>query len=240
METEESSIEQERIRRVYRDWLADARSAAYAWHRPEILDQSAAQMRTVAAMLAQSVGTDLSGLRVIDVGCGSGTFLRQLVNWGADPALLAGTEYQQARLDLARLRSPAGIRWHLGDLDFAATASTDLVIANTVLSSVIDPDARAALAAEMWRVTTPGGWCMVFDFRYNNPRNAQVRRVTRAELHRAWPSRHEQYRTLLLVPPLARRLANLPHVVGELLTTLMPPLRSHFVYMAQKPAGWTA
>lgn len=236
MGTEPSSCEQARIRRVYADWLAHAGSGVYAWHRPEILDQGAAQMRTVAGMLLRTVGADLSQLRVVDVGCGSGTFLRQLVNWGADPARLAGTEYQQVRLDLAQLRSPAAMRWHLGDLDFAAAGSVDLVSANTVLSSVIDPVARAALAAEMWRVTAPGGWCMVFDFRYNNPRNVQVRRVTRAELERAWPAARQLYRTLLLAPPLARRLAGAPRVFSELLTTLAPPLRSHFIYMAQKPA----
>ena len=232
---DEQADEQERIRQVYRDWLSNERSAAYAWHRPEILDQVGAHWQVAGTLLARTLGTELADVRVLDVGCGSGGFLRQLVNWGANPALLAGTEYQQERLDSARRRSAPGIYWHLGDLDGFPDASVDLACANTVFSSILEAQARARLASEMWRVVAPGGWCMVFDFRYNNPRNAQVRRVARAELQALWPGQCRHYRTLLLAPPLARRLAGAPRLLRELLAALAPPLRSHFIYMVQKP-----
>jgi len=226
--------EQDRIRRVYELWLQSERAATYAWHRPEIMEQHAEHWRVTGAMLAATVGTDLGGLRVLDVGCGSGSFLRQLINWGADPALLSGTEYQQERLDCAMQRSPASVRWHLGDLDFLEDSSIDLACANTVYSSILDDTARARLAAEMWRTLSPGGWCMVFDFRYNNPRNAQVRRVSHAQLLAMWPAGVRHYRTLLLAPPLARGLAWAPRLLRETLAAF-PPLRSHFLFMAQKP-----
>jgi SAM-dependent methyltransferase len=226
--------EQDRIRRVYGAWLNEERTATYAWHRPEIMDQTAAHWRTAGSLLAATVGPDLGGLRVLDVGCGSGSFLRQLINWGANPALLAGTEYQRDRLDCARRRSPLQMRWHLGDLDVFRDGSIDLAVANTVFSSVLDDAARARLGAEMWRTLSPGGWCMVFDFRYNNPRNAQVRRVGRRQLLAMWPGSVWHYRTLLLAPPLARKLARAPRILREALAVL-PPLRSHFILMVQKP-----
>jgi SAM-dependent methyltransferase len=228
--------EQERIKAVYRAWFAQARLAAYAWHRPEILAQDGARRRVAAALLAQTVGTELGRLRVLDVGCGTGGFLRQLIDWGADPHRLAGTEYQEQRLALARMRSAPGIHWHLGELDFAEAGSFDLVVANTVFSSILADDARAALAQAMWRCLAPGGWCMLFDFRYDNPANPNVRRVGRAELRRLWPAAESRYRSLLLAPPIARRLAGAPPIVAELLATLLPPLRSHFMYMARKSA----
>ena len=227
--------EQERIRRVYQAWLAGGRQEAYAWHRPEIMDQLAAHWRVAGSMLSQTIGTELRKLAVVDVGCGSGGFLRQLVNWGADPRRLTGTEFLQDRLDLAQLRSAPGIRWHLGDLDGLPGASADLVTANTVFSSVLDEAARVVLAANMWRIVAPRGWCMVFDFSYNNPRNSHVRKVSPAELRRYWPAARSRWRSLLLAPPLARSLARMPRIVSELVTAVAPPLRSHFVYMAQKP-----
>lgn len=231
----DTSAEQERIRSVYRDWLRREHIGVYAWHRPEVMEQDAARNRVAGAMLAAALGTDLGDTRILDVGCGSGGFLRQLIDWGADPSRLVGTEYQAERLDLARIRSAPGVRWHLGDLGFAADASFELVCANTVFSSILDPAARAALAAEMWRAVMPGGWCMVFDFRYNNPRNRQVRRVDWRELQRCWPTSVVRHRTLLLAPPIARRLAGGPRLFGELLATFAPVLRSHFIYMARKP-----
>lgn len=232
----DTQTEQERIRTVYRQWHGGAALARYAWHRPDVVQQAAARARNTAALLAATVGTDLSLARILDVGCGNGAFLRQLIDWGADPYKLMGTEFQQDRLDCARIRTATGVHWHFGDLRSVSSASVDLAVAQTVFSSVLDESARAALAAEMWRTVKPGGWCMMFDFRYNNPRNPNVRKVTRAELAQFWPARQRHYRTLLLAPPLARRMAGLPHVASELLAGLVPALRSHFIYMARKGA----
>lgn len=227
--------EQDRIRAVYQAWLVQERIAAYAWYRPDVMEQEAARNRVAGAMLAQALGTDLSYARIVDVGCGSGGFLRKLIDWGADPARLTGTEYQSDRLDLARLRSAPEVCWHLGDLDFAPDASFDLAVANTVFSSILDDAERAALAAAMWRAVMPGGWCMVFDFRYNNPRNRQVRKVDWRQLRRFWPTPVWRHQTLILAPPLARRLVRAPRLASELLVSVAPVLRSHFIYMARKP-----
>lgn len=230
------ATEQERIRSVYRAWHGGQGLAPYAWHRPEVMEQWAAQCRVAGGLLARSVGTDLSQARIADVGCGSGGFLRQLISWGAQPANLIGTEYQEDRLAQARLATAQGVHWHLGELDVIASASLDLVIANTVFSSILDETARVPLAADMWRTLKPGGWCMVFDFRYNNPSNPNVRKVGRVQLQRYWPCSAHCYRTLLLAPPVSRRLARAPRLLSELLVTFVPPLRSHFVYIARKPA----
>jgi SAM-dependent methyltransferase len=232
--TDDDLAEQERIRNVYQQWHGGEAIARYAWHRPEILHQDAAQARTLAPLLAASLGTDLSSARVLDVGCGTGGFLRQLIAWGADPANLVGTEFQQDRLEQARQRTAVGVHWHLGGLDFVESASNDLATAQTVFSSILDQDLRRALAAEMWRTVKPGGWCMVLDFRYGNPRNPNVRKVTHAELRQYWPSEQCHYRTLLLAPPIARRLAHIPYLATETLAALLPVLRSHFVFMARR------
>lgn len=232
---DEQLIEQQRIRNVYRQWHGGGAIAQYAWHRPEVLQVVAARSRIIAPLLAATVGADLSGARIVDVGCGSGGFLRQLIDWGADPAKLVGTEFQQDRLDHARSHTAPGVQWHLGGLDCLAAGSVDLVSAETVFSSILDPGLRRALAADMWRALRPGGWCMVFDFRYDNPRNPNVRKVARAEVKGWWPAASSHYRTMMLAPPIARRLARAPYLATELLTVLAPVLRSHFVYMARKP-----
>lgn len=226
--------EQERIRDVYRAWHGGAALARYAWHRPEILSQVAARSRGFAELLARTLGSDLGTLHMLDVGCGSGQFLRQLIDWGATPEYLTGTELQQDRLSYAQVHTAPGVHWHLGALTGLAPAAYDLVSAQTVFSSILDPLLRAELAAQMWQALRPGGWCLVFDFRYDNPRNHHVRKVTRGEMQSWWPGAQAHYRTLLLAPPLHRRLAWAPAVLCDLLTALVPLLRSHFLYMVQK------
>lgn len=215
MTTHSARSEQERLAQVYQQWHG---------------------ARTFAAMFHRTVGLDLASLRVLDVGCGSGNFLRQLIDWGARPANLGGTELLADRLDAARAATAGEVQWHLGELETVPGGGFDLITAHTVFSSILDDAARGALAAAMRDKLRPGGWCLVFDFRYNNPRNPNVRKVTRAELARLFPDRQACYRSLLLAPPLARLMSRLPHMVPETLAALVPPLRSHFVYMACKGA----
>ena len=229
-----TELEHERITRVYRQWNDGRALPRYERLRPEVLQQSADRMRTLGAMLRRTVGSDLAALRMLDVGCGTGSFIRQLIDWGASPANLTGTELLPDRLEVARRKTAHGVHWHLGGLEGIANGSVDLVSAHTVFSSILEDATRQALAAEMWRILRPGGWCMIFDFRYNNPRNHNVRRLTRMELGLLWPARERHYRTLLLAPPIARSLAALPYLVPEALAILAPPLRSHFIYMACK------
>lgn len=226
--------ERERGVHAHRGWHGGAALARYAWHRPDIVLQQGMRARVLSRMLVATVGTDLTHVRVVDAGCGSGAFLRQLIDWGATPANLTGVELQQDRLELAAQRTAAGVRWHCGTLAGLAAGSGDLVAAHTVFSSLLDPGLREQLAADMWRVLRPGGWCMVFDFRYNNPKNPHVRRVTREELDGFWPGERQQYQTLLLVPPISRALAGLPALVTETLAAVAPPLRSQFIYMCRK------
>lgn len=230
----DQQAEQERLSRVHRGWHGSAALARNAWHRPDIVRQQAMRTRVLSRMLVSTVGTDLTHLRVVDVGCGTGAFLRQLIDWGAAPANLTGTAFHQDRLDIAAARTAPGVGWHAGTLSALPGASADLVAAQTVFSSILDPGQRQQLAAEMWRMLSPGGWTLVFDFRYNNPKNPHVRRVTREELAKFWPGERQQYQTLLLAPPISRALAGLPALLTELLATLAPPLRSQFIYMCRK------
>jgi len=228
--------ENDRIQSVYAQRDSIGRRSLYEWYRPEVRQWELEKERVASALLSKFIGTNLGKISVLDIGCGTGEFLRKLIEWGATPGNLVGTEFLMDRLETAREKSVQGVDWRLGGLDFAEPESFDLVVTNTVFSSILDVSERKALSQEMWRVLKPGGWVMVFDFRYNNPSNSNVSKVTRAELQGYWDEvSQEYYRTLCLAPPLARRIVPLSRLAGEILTLIAPFLKSHFYFLKQKP-----
>ena len=178
----------------------------------------------VAGVTRASIGS----LSMLEAGCGTGGLLPQLVSYGADPERLSGFDTDIERIAEARRRWPA-MKFFVDDVTRLACASQslDVVIQSTLFTSILDQDARRVAAAELSRVLRPGGFILWFDFRYNSPRNPNVRRVTRREIEEElFPRATTRFVRSILVPPLARRLVPISRLAAELLS-LAPPLLTH-------------
>jgi hypothetical protein len=81
------------------------------------------------------------------------------------------------------------------------------VLQATLLSSLVEPDLRRRVAAEMARVVAPGGVVVSYDMRVENRRNPHVRAVPRRELAELFPGFDMDARPVTLLLPLARRVA---------------------------------
>lgn len=179
-----------------------------------------------------------NGRRVLEVGCGTGQWLRQLVQWGARPEDIAGVELLPERAASARALCPQGVRIDCGsatELRFP-DASFDVVIQITLFTSVLDAESRARIAGEMRRVLRPGGLVAWYDFRVNSPRNPDVRGITRRELRQLFPGWHVRARSLTLIPPLARTIAPRSPLLCELLAGV-PFLCTHTLASITSPCG---
>jgi SAM-dependent methyltransferase len=186
------------------------RSDRYAWEAPGQLFLLQGIEREVLSALRRAGCVPLESRDVLEVGCGPGYWLRALLQWGAAPERLAGVDLLPDRVAAARRRCPRAVRLECADaarLPFAG-AAFDLVLQFTVLSSVLDADARRAIAAEMLRVLRPGGTILWYDFRLGDPRNADVRGIGRRELRALFPDCDVAARRVTLAPPIARRLAD--------------------------------
>ena len=172
---------------------------------------------------------------VLELGCGRGAWLRQMLDWGLPPEQAHGIDLLTERIEEARALAPATMDLREGNglaLPYA-DAHFGIVYAQTVFSSILDPDLRRQLAGEMTRVVKPEGRMLVFDFRYDNPRNRNVTRITAAEIRRLFPGKRVRRWTLTLVPPLARRLTPLCPWLALAIERLCPPLRSHALYLIE-------
>ncbi|HYC33667.1 MAG TPA: class I SAM-dependent methyltransferase [Gemmatimonadales bacterium] len=222
----DAAAETERVRRAYA--RRPARDERYSWLQPAHQYLMQQRDRAVLAALRRHGLLALEGLRVLEIGCGDGNWLRDLVRWGASPERLAGVDLLRDRLREAARKGPpgSGLALALGNELPFSDATFDLVIQSTVFTSILDGGLRARVAVEMLRVLRPGGHVLWYDFHVNNPRNPDVRAVGRAELRALFPGCDVDARRVTLAPPLARRIAGWSWLACRLLEAV-PLLRTH-------------
>jgi SAM-dependent methyltransferase len=186
--------------------------------------------RRVLQLLRSLRRTDLSRIRILDVGCGTGQWLCHLVKWGARPEHLVGVELLPDRVAEARRLCPPATTIECASAAHlpAADNSFDIVLQSLVFTSVLDDALKQRIATEMLRVLAPRGVIIWYDFFRNNPANADVRGVSANEIRRLFPRCTVRLRRVTLVPPLARHLARVsPHACA--LLAAVPLLRTHYL-----------
>ena len=173
----------------------------------------------------------------MEVGCGSGGNLLELLRLGCRPEHLQGIELLPDRHAQARQVLPAALRLWLGDAVTAPVieASQDLVMQCTVFSSLLDDAFQQRLAGAMWRWLRPGGAVLWYDFTVDNPRNRDVRGVPLARLQALFPQGRIQSQRVTLAPPLARAVCRV-HPKLYTFFNLLPLLRTHVLAWVEKPA----
>lgn len=169
-----SSIEEARIQEAYRKRQG---IALYSWFSPGHLFLIQGREREILGLLRKKGIESLDKKRILEVGCGTGYWIRQFINWGARPQNITGIDLLHDRVAEARHLGPDSVRIECGSaasLGFA-DAAFDLVLQSMVFSSVLDPSMKRQIAAEMLRVVKSDGMILWYDFHVNNPRNPDVR-----------------------------------------------------------------
>lgn len=199
-----------RLRHEYADRTRRfAESDVYsAFNRANLFAIQSRQRITLDALRAHGVGS-FSGLRIFEMGCGSGGVLREYRWLGADVTNLFGVDLLPDRLREARQSLPtAGLANANGQFLPFPSASFDLVMQYTAISSILDMDLRREICAELLRVVRPGGLILSYDF-WINPTNKQTLGLRPAEIRQSFPGCAIRFYKITLAPPIARRLV--PH-----------------------------
>jgi SAM-dependent methyltransferase len=220
--------ELDRIRAEYARRAADPRlRGLYTYFNRGSLFAIQERERALLALLSRAGLDEVQNLEILDLGCGSGGWLLDLVRYGAQPDRLHGCDLLPDRLLQARPRLPGRVALACADggrLPYAA-ACFDLVCQFTAFTSILDDDLRRCVAGEMWRVLRPGGALLWYDFRFQG-RNPAVRAIHPREVRRLFPDGTVVQRRVTLAPPIARRLAGRSWLTCEALARL-PWLCTH-------------
>jgi len=222
-----SEIQTIRDRYAERDRHVDRYDMFQPWVCQTMLERRAALIHVLSVVL-KKLKKHQRDTTVLEVGCGHGRNLLELLWLGFSPENLTGNDLVKERLENARRVLPAALRLIGGDatrLDFGC-AQFDVVFQSTVFSSILRDADRKALALAMWKWVKPGGGVLWYDFVYDNPHNPDVRGVPLRDIRHLFPEGRVTRWRVTLAPPLSRLLSRI-HPALYRVANVLPLLRTH-------------
>lgn len=226
--------EAERIKSEYRRRSESISPDKYAHWQPDVWLTLSERKRLAAEMLHERGVFPNARSRCLEVGYGTSGWLSDLIGWGVPETNISGIELDEQRAGIARQLLPAA-DLRVGDAANMpwANESFDLVVASTVFTSILDLEIRKTVAGEIARVLAQGGALLWYDFTFNNPNNANVKKVTEKELRSLFPTLSGETRSLTLAPPIARPVARMSWSFATMLSAV-PFLRTHLLAVLVK------
>ena len=206
IEADDSRNELARIHAAYSRRIDQSR---YSLFDPANLLAAQEREKEILSALTRGGCSPLDKLRILEIGCGTGYWLREFVRWGSRPENITGIDLLPERIAEATILCPSQVTLrcqNAAQLDYP-TGTLDLVFQSTVFTSILSQHMKTQIAREMLRVLRPGGTILWYDFTVNNPWNADVRGIPRREIVKLFPGCRFEFRKLTLAPPIGRPLA---------------------------------
>lgn len=173
----------------------------------------------------------------MDIGCGRGSELRNLIRYGAKPKNLFGIDLLPVRIDEAKTLSP-NIDFQCGSAEEIPYDNDmfDIVLQFTVFTSVLDMNMKKKIASEMLRVLKPHGIILWYDYHMDNPKNPDVKGVKKREIYELFTGCDISLKRITLAPPLTRIIAPYSWLLCYLLEKLRF-LNTHYLGVIKKAHG---
>lgn len=223
-----------RIKEVYKKRTAIIPPGRYSYFSPGNLFMIQSRECELIRVLKESGAMLLDNKKILDIGCGKGGELRNMVKYGAVPENLHGVDLLPDTIEVARKISP-NMDFNCKDasnLDYQ-DSSFDIVMQFTVFTSILDYVMKQKIAAEMMRLVTPEGFIIWYDYYINNPANADVQGIARKGIYALFPNAQINLKRITLAPPLARIIAPYSTILCKILEKI-PILCTHYLGIIKK------
>jgi len=184
---------------------------------PEVLFQSLAYDRAIISSFA-STNLDTETAKILDVGCGKGGSVINLIRLGFSPHNLYGIDVLKDSIAEAKIKFP-NINWLHGDASQIRFEDNffDCVMESTMFLQMIDDELSGKIAKEMIRVTKRGGYILLIDWRYSHPFRKEYKGLSKKRIAKLFDVGTKtsvfKIHKGALVPPIGRFISkNIPSV----------------------------
>jgi len=154
---------------------------------PEVLFQYLAFEDSVINALrkAKHLISNRSTSKILDVGCGFGGSLARFLLLSFSPENLYGIDILEDRIISGQVKYPS-LSLMTGDATKIPFDSEifDLTLESTMFVQITDEKLSQSISKEMLRVTKPGGYLMLIDWRYGKPNNSDYLAVSRTRINK--------------------------------------------------------
>lgn len=203
---------------------------------PEVLFQSLAFDRSIISSF-RDINLDPKAAKILDVGCGSGGSMLNLLKLGFSPSNLYGIDILEDSIAQAKIKFP-NINWTHSDASQMRFEDNffDCVMESTIFLQMTDDELSDKIAKEMIRVTKRGGYILLIDWRYSHPVNKGYKGLSRGRIAGLFNvgSKTSIFRIYrgALIPPIGRFVSKnipsiyfvlqavFPFLVGQMATVL--------------------
>lgn len=200
--------EEERIRSAYRKRFTD--EATYSFFNPGHLFVTQQLEKELIKLLRRHQIDSLADKKILDVGCGSGWPLRELIKYGATPENLYGIDLLPNSIKEAKRISPnIDFRCRNAEAMSFENESFDIITQFTTFTSILDDKMKQNTAKEMLRILKPGGMIVWYDYFISKPTNPDVKGIGKREIMSLFPNCTFDFNKVTLAPPIARAIG--PH-----------------------------
>jgi ubiquinone/menaquinone biosynthesis C-methylase UbiE len=219
----------ERIKEVYLKRKVKDQSGVYSFFNKAHVFMIQRRDSEMLNMLRDRRISGLEDKRILDVGCGTGGELRNLLRYGAKPENLFGIDLLEDRINVAARLSP-NIQFRCCNAESVPFKdnSFDIVTQFTAFTSILDKQMKKNVAGEMLRVLSPGGMILWYDYHRSNPKNRDTKGVKREEIQELFPNCYIYLKNITLAPPIVRALAPYSIILCHLLEKI-PLLCTHYL-----------
>ena len=228
------SVERGEVSQETQDWYKDyyqkkGQDRNDLLTNPEVLFQNFAFDDAIISALRKAENINRQSSKILDVGCGSGNSLAKFIQLDFPPDNLYGIDILEERVEEAHKKYP---NLNLSYDDAASMTydsdTFDLVMESTMFVQLTDEELSQRISQEMLRVTKPGGYILVIDWRYGKPGNKDYSAVSKERIRKLFSvgslSDIVCQQNGALVPPLGRAISRYLPSVYFLLRSVIPIL----------------